>query len=75
MLQDMMTTKYTTLAVHLKEDISLGVKYAKPSSGQGSREKLCPDLFHEALELMLNIVTIKEVHPICDAAKLNEAFL
>ena len=71
----MMTKKYTTLAVHLREDIVQGIKNAKASEDPNPKQKLCPELFHEALELMLNIVTIKEVHQICDKAKINGSFL
>ena len=71
----MMTSRYTSLAVHLREDIVQGMTNAKASDDPKSNQKLCPELFHEALELMLNIVTIKEVHRICDAAKVNGPFL
>jgi len=71
----MMTTKYTALAVHLREDIAHGITNAKASNDASSNQQPCHKLFYEALELMLNIVTIKEVHRICDAAKINGPFL
>ena len=68
-----MTQKYKSLAVHLKQDVALGIKLSTSSAESG--DEICPELYHEALELLLNIATIREVHPICDAAQINTDFL
>lgn len=58
----MMTARYPLLAAHLRDDITQITLKVQASEDPISDRNICPELFHEALELMLNIVTIKEVH-------------
>ena len=70
LLKDILATKYKELGKHLRADIVAGIRAAKEED-----DEYHDDLFHETLELMLNIVGIKELYPYCDQAQLDLKFL
>ena len=59
LLLDLVSNKYKSLGLHLRTDIMSGVKAAET-------EIVEPDLVHEALELLLNMASIKELYKYCD---------
>jgi hypothetical protein len=56
----MVAKKYPTLGLHLRMDILGGVKALESDPVE-------QDLIHEALELLLNIASIKELYAYCDS--------
>lgn len=70
LLKEILATKYKELGKHLRADIVAGIKAAKEDD-----DEYHDDLFHETLELMLNIVGIKELYAYCDQSQLNLNFL
>ena len=68
LLLDIVTKKYLALGLHLRYDILEGIKAIDQSSIE-------PDLLHEALELLLNLASIKEIYGYCDSQGINLKFL
>lgn len=56
------------MGLHLRYDILEGIKAINKS-------QIEPDLLHEALELLLNLASIKEIYEYCDEQGINLKFL
>lgn len=68
-LCDLVSKHYQNLGSHLKLDIIEGIKIIDPDS------QVEPDLIHEAIELLLNIVSVKELYKYCDQQGITLQFL
>jgi hypothetical protein len=60
---DMLSKTYPRLLDHLRQDIDSGIT--------ASDVDISPDLFHEAYELLFNLVNIKELYSLCLQARID----
>jgi hypothetical protein len=69
MLFDILTKHHRNLGSHLRLDVIEGIKTIDPDAS------LCQELLHEAMELLLNIVSVKELQAYCDQSGITLSFL
>ena len=60
---DILSATYPALLDHLCQDVESGIT--------DSDIDISPDLFHEAYELLFNIINIKELYNLCLKAKID----
>lgn len=61
------TKRYASLIKHLRQDVSCGIGLIDVD--------ISPELFHEAYELLFNIINIKEFNKICLDSGIDNKFL
>jgi len=64
---DMLSKTYPSLLDHLRQDIDSGIT--------ASDVDISPELFHEAYELLFNLINIKELYSLCLSAKIDSTYL
>mmetsp|Transcript_9491 Transcript_9491/g.14548 ORF Transcript_9491/g.14548 Transcript_9491/m.14548 type:complete len:163 (-) Transcript_9491:141-629(-) len=71
LLISIIAQKYTELALHLRNDV-MGTLVESQKAGQSDA---LTEVGHEALELLLNVLAIKELYKYCDGWKVDLKFL
>ena len=64
---DILSKTYPSLLDNLRQDINCGIT--------ASDVDISPELFHEAYELLFNLVNIKELYNFCLSAKIDQTYL
>ena len=64
---DMLSKTYPSLLDHLRKDINSGIT--------ASDVDISPELFHEAYELLFNLINIKELYSLCLQARIDQTYL